>query len=115
MKKYKVKDKEELKEIIKKADINADLNYLDTSDISDMSFMFRNSKFNGDISKWNTSKATNMNYMFSGLKVKMNPNNLKLYKENIKNKYFAEPQYKNEDIPKILKKIDKLGNLSVFL
>jgi len=45
----------------------------------------------------------------------MNANNLKLFKENIDNKEFAEPQYKNKDIPNIVKKLDKLGNLSVFL
>ena len=38
--KYKVKDKEELKEIIKNAKPNEDLNYLDVSGITDMSKLF---------------------------------------------------------------------------
>ncbi|MEJ6078825.1 BspA family leucine-rich repeat surface protein [Vibrio sp. 1-Bac 57] len=39
----------------------------DTSNITDMSFMFNGAKFfNQDISGWNTSKVTNMSYMFDG-------------------------------------------------
>jgi len=62
---YKVKDKKELIEIIKNADVNADLNYLDVSGITDMSELFKRSKFNGDISKWDVSNVTNMSAMFA--------------------------------------------------
>jgi len=68
---YKVKDKKELEELIKLAesiDIHMDLNWLDVSNVTDMSFMFYDSKFNGDISKWDVSNVTNMDYMFQDSK-----------------------------------------------
>ena len=56
-----------IKEEIKTKGYNCDLNFIDTSLITDMSFLFsddRVSKFNGDISKWNVSNVKNMSYMF---------------------------------------------------
>ena len=41
------------------------LSKLDTSLITNMSFLFASSTFNGDISNWNTSKVTNMYGMFA--------------------------------------------------
>jgi len=62
-------DKEELKIIINyysKYHPNGSLNWLDVSEITDMSFLFyKNEKFNGDISKWNVSSVTNMAGMFA--------------------------------------------------
>lgn len=72
--------KEELVDIIKdtckKKGWNCDLNFIDTSKITDMSYLFSDiptcfdghdlEKFNGDISQWNTSNVTNMCSMFEG-------------------------------------------------
>ncbi len=45
----------------------ANLNYIDTSDITDMSNLFQNNAtFNGDVSKWDVSSVTNTQAMFSG-------------------------------------------------
>ncbi len=55
---------------------NVNLNYIDTSDVTDMSWLFKDkATFNGDISKWNTSKVTNMIGMFMGAKAFNQPLN----------------------------------------
>lgn len=60
--------KDELKEIIKetieKEGLNCDLNFIDTSNITDMSYLFAFSQFNGDISNWNVSNVEDMSGMF---------------------------------------------------
>ena len=43
---------------------NCSLNWIDTSEITDMSNLFSYSRFNGDVSKWNTSKVRLMKNMF---------------------------------------------------
>ena len=50
------------------SDFNGDISKWDVSNVTDMKFMFRYSKFNGDISKWNVSNVTNMNSMFADSK-----------------------------------------------
>ena len=65
---YSPKTKDELKELIKQLikerGNKADLNDIDTSEITDMSYLFDGSDFNGDISCWNVSNVNNMLYMF---------------------------------------------------
>ena len=60
---------DELEQIIKdrisKEGHNCDLNDIDTSLITDMSYLFDESEFNGDISKWDVSNVQTMKEMFS--------------------------------------------------
>ena len=66
---YQPKTGDELKEIINSRVFmygpNCDLNDIDTSLITDMSFLFYDSDFTGDISKWNVSNVVNMKRMFT--------------------------------------------------
>lgn len=54
-------NKEHLKKLIeqtiKEKGNYCDLNFIDVSNVKDMSWMFCDSKFNGDISKWNTANV----------------------------------------------------------
>ena len=65
---YHPKTNNELQELVKKLikerGLNADLNDIDTSEITDMSYVFYQSLFNGDISKWDVNNVTNMAGMF---------------------------------------------------
>ena len=53
-----------VEEEIKRLGNNADLNHIDTSDVTSMRNVFTKSEFNGDISKWDTSKVKHMDAMF---------------------------------------------------
>ena len=70
--KYHPKTRDELKELvdklIKERGNKANLNDIDTSEITNMSYIFKNSKFNGDISEWDVSNVKNMQAMFSDSK-----------------------------------------------
>ena len=63
------KDKYELVKIINdtisKQGPNCDLNFIDISNIDDLSAIFANKQFNGDISNWNVSNVRDMSHMFS--------------------------------------------------
>ena len=65
--KYYPKNKEDLDRIIRPFlwdYTHADLNWIDTSRITDMHKLFMNSVFNGDISEWDTSNVLYMDHMF---------------------------------------------------
>ena len=70
--KYQPNNRDELKDLInkliKERGNKADLNDIDTSDITDMCGLFVDSNFNGDISKWDVSNVTNISYMFDSSK-----------------------------------------------
>ena len=66
---YKPTSKKELQDIIKirikKEGNNCNLNDIDTSLITDMSWLFSCTDFNGDISEWDVSNVEKMSYMFN--------------------------------------------------
>ena len=66
---YHPKTRDELieliNELIEERGNDANLNDIDTSEITDMSQLFFKSNFNGDISEWDVSKVEDMSYMFS--------------------------------------------------
>src|SRR5690554_4668650 len=57
--------KEIVKNEIKRLGKNANLNHIDTSKVTDMSYLFYDTIFYGDISKWDVSKVENMVGMFA--------------------------------------------------
>ena len=62
-------NKKELKELIDQLiderGPNCDLNDIDVSKVTDMSYMFADSEFDGDISEWDVSRVKRMDYMFA--------------------------------------------------
>ena len=66
--KYLPQTNKELQDIIykriKQEGNEVDLNDIDVSNITDMSYLFQNTNFNGNISKWNVSNVKDMRYMF---------------------------------------------------
>ena len=50
--------------MFRNTDFNGDISNWDVSNVTDMTFMFYRSKFNGDISGWDVSNVKNMTCMF---------------------------------------------------
>ena len=93
--KYFPKTKEELEDILKQLieerGNEGNFNDIDTSEITDMSELFRQidiKNFNGDISKWDVSNVTDMPWMFGFCK---------LFNQDISNWNISNVKY-NEDM-----------------
>ena len=104
---YHPKTKDELKDIIKQKieseGNECDLNDIDTSNITDMSWLFDDSEFNGDISKWDVSNVTRMEGMFGGSKFNGDISKWNVYNvTNMESMFISSPLEKNP--PKWYKK-----------
>ena len=101
------KTKSELEQIIKdrisKEGSKCDLNDIDVSLVTNMSFLFYTSGFNGDISEWNVSNVKNMAAMFAYSKFNQDVSNWKINKDcKITDMFFKCP-IKDEYKPKLPK------------
>jgi len=101
--KYHPETRDELKDFIKKLieerGPNADLNDIDTSEITDMSGLFQDSEFNGDISKWDVSNVTDMKSMFENSEFNGNISGWDVSNVEDMNKMFKDSKF-NKDISK---------------
>ena len=105
---YRPANREELKKIINerinKYGTECDLNDIDTSLITDMSWLFYNLDFIGDISKWDTSKVENMVAMFAFSKFNQDISNWKINKDckttDMFNKSSIKDEYKLKSLHK---------------
>ena len=102
------KTKKELEQIIEdrisKEGPNCDINDIDISQITDMSYLFYGSKFDGDISRWDVSNVISMTGMFDRSKFNQDISNWDLSKVKKMDFMFCFSKF-NQDISKW--KIDK--------
>ena len=97
---YHPKTKDELKELVNKLIYKrgnkANLNVIDTSEITDMTKLFHECKFNGDISEWDVSNVEDMSCMFFESKFTGDISNWNVSKvENMDRAFKYSPLEKN--------------------
>ena len=99
---FKPKNHEELKnvvyQLIRARGNNADLNDIDVSEITDMSYLFCNSHFDGDISRWDVSNVKNMKGMFNTSK--FNAGRLVMTESSFISSLSQKDCYKDLDVEK---------------
>ena len=95
----------ELKDIIRsrisKEGPNCDLNDIDTSLITNMSYLFYGSEFNGDISRWDVSKVNDMFAMFASSKFNQDISKWKINKNCDTSDIFKNCPIKDEFKPEL--------------
>lgn len=72
---------------------DADLNWLDVSEITNMDRLFMNQDFNGNISEWDVSHVTSMNSMFNGSSFNGNISNWNVINVEYANQMFAHSEF----------------------
>ena len=95
----------DMSEVFYESSFNGDISNWDVSNVKDMSYMFSYSRFNGDISNWDVSNVKNMDYMFSYSSFNGDISNLNVSNVKIKDMslmFYDSPLEKNT--PKWYKK-----------
>ena len=92
-----------IKDRISKDGPHCDLNDIDVSQITDMSYLFSESDFNGNISKWDVSKVENMVAMFAFSEFNQDISNWKINKDCKTTDMFNKCPIKDEYKPKLPK------------
>ena len=94
--KTRIELKELVDQLIKERGNEANLNDIDTSEIKDMSYMFKSSEFNGDISEWYVSNVEYMIDMFGESKFNGDISNWNVSNvENMYHMFYKSPLEKN--------------------
>ena len=83
------------------SDFNGDISNWDVSNVKNMDAMFHFSKFNGDISKWDVSNVNNMWGIFYKSKFNQDISNWKINKECLTNEMFTDCSIRKEYKPKL--------------
>ena len=118
---YHPKTRDELEDIINKRikseGNECDLNDIDTSNITDMSSLFKDSKFDGDISKWNVSNVENMRYMFTNSKFDGDISNWDVSNVTNMNNMFIYSKFNSDisnwDVSNVTNNIDMFYNCPI--
>ena len=89
-----------VKDELNKLGNDADLNHIDTSDVTNMSWLFSGHEYmNPDISDWNVENVTNTSYMFHGCRnFNCDISNWDVYNVEYMEAMFAGCEKFNQDI-----------------
>ncbi len=98
-----------VEDAIRKLGNDADLNFIDTSNVTDMYAVFAGTEFNGDISKWDVSNVTSMKKTF--MKSKFNGD---ISNWNVSNVVDMESTFENSEFNGDISKWD-VSNVETFL
>ena len=88
-----------IRDTIEKEGLNCNLNFINTSKITDMSRLFEASSFDGDISEWDVHNVENMSSMFIGSKFNRDISNWDVRNVNDMHDMFASSEF-NGDLSK---------------